>query len=55
MTPDGDSPLPMGPEKSLRGWKKLPPDKIWAIKSSVQGTMPREIEGQTSAATKESP
>jgi len=55
MSPDADSPLPMGPAKSLRGWTKLPPDKIWEIKSPVQGTMPREIDGQARAATKESP
>ncbi len=55
MSPDADSPLPMGPAKSLRGWTKLPPDKIWEIKSPVQGTMPREFDGQARAATRESP
>jgi len=55
MSPDADSPLPMGPAKSLRGWTKLPPDKIWVINSPVQGTMPREIDGQARAATRESP
>jgi hypothetical protein len=55
MTPDADSLLHMGPEKSLRGWKKLPPDKILVIKNPVQSTMPREIDGHARVAAKESP
>ena len=31
------------------------PNKIWVVKSPVQGTMPREIDGQARAASKESP
>jgi hypothetical protein len=55
MRPDAESPLRMGPEKSLRGWKKLPPDKILVVNNPVQSTMPLEIDGQAKVAAKESP
>jgi len=54
MTPDAESPLPMGPAKSLRGWKKLPPEKIWVINGPVQSTVPREIDGQARVAANDS-
>jgi hypothetical protein len=55
MSADTDSTLLTGRANSLRGWKKLPPDNIWEGKNPVPGTMPREIDGQARAASRESP